>query len=112
MACHGLFCEGRHSRIELDRDDARALAGHHGRECPGPRPNLQDQIGRPNPGCLHDQLVDVQIDEKVLPHPVPGREATPSEETAEVGLSVACHGNVQIVSQQSRKARKEQSHWE
>src|SRR5271166_3251583 len=87
-ARHGLLRQLRHLPIELDGNDHGASTGHQCRECPGSRADLQDDIIGPDPCLLDDQLMNIQVDEEILSHAVPGRDAPLGEEAAQVRLGL------------------------
>ena len=55
--------------VDLDGHDRRRPIGHLRRERPGAGADFQHHILRPNVGRVHDQLLQVEIDQKVLPMP-------------------------------------------
>src|SRR5208337_4407692 len=87
-ARHGFLRQLRHLRIELDGNDHGASTGHQCRECPGSRAHLQDDIIGPDACLLDDQFMNIQVDEEILSHAVPGRDTPLGEEAAQVRLGL------------------------
>ena len=62
--------EPGHPRVDVDGDHRRPLRRHQRRHRPGPRADLQHHVVGADVRRLDDQVVDVQVDQEVLPVPV------------------------------------------
>ena len=81
--------QAHHRRVDIHGDHRRPGDGHQGRQGPRPRPDLQDHIPRPDLGRLQDQVMDIQVDEKVLPEPVLRLDPFFGEKVTQIRLSLA-----------------------
>src|SRR6185312_11110345 len=75
-----------HLRVDLDRDHGGPPARHQGCHRSRPRPDLPHHVVGTHLRGVEDQLVNIQINEKILPVTMLGRNPVPREQTPEIRL--------------------------
>ena len=78
-----------HGRVDVDGHHRRPRGGHQGGHRAGTRADLQHHVVRAHAGRLHDQVVDVQVDQEVLPEPVLRRHPALGEQGTEIRLRLS-----------------------
>ena len=63
------FC---HRRIDVNRDHDRATGGHERGQRARARPDFQNDVVGTHPGRFDDQVMNVQVDQKILTQPALG----------------------------------------
>ena len=66
--------QGEHSRVDVDGHHRRGVLGHQGGHRPCPRPDFENDILGAKLGGLDDQVMNVQVDQEILPEPMLGSD--------------------------------------